>query len=591
MSNSTVRIGGACGFWGDSTQGTAQLLNVENIQYITYDYLAELTLAIMAGMRMKNPDHGYALDFVQLMKTALPQAKAKGIKIIANAGGLNPLGCANALREQLSDILPDLKVGVVMGDDAQQALGKAKKEGSTPTDPHNNNPMPAFLLTANAYLGAFPVAQALDAGADIVITGRVVDSAMTLGALIHEYGWQPSDLNQLAQGSLAGHIIECGAQATGGLFTDWQDVPDWANIGYPVIDVHADGGFELSKPDNTGGLINKAVATEQLLYEIHDPAQYKLPDVVCDFTQVKIEEVAPNRVRITGARGGAPSDQYKVCCTYPDGFRCIGLLSIIGFDARAKAERTAQTILERCETQLKREGFKPFTRTYFEVIGSETDLGPHSEAKMGHEAMLRIVVHHEDKKAATLFSREIAPAGTSYAPGTSGNFGMGRPNVSPLVKLFSTFLPKSAISPIVQVNEEILKTPAQTAVPPPENQAQGRTPSTITEHFSPPPHLYGKPLIAIAHGRSGDKGNTSNIGLIARSDSDWRILQQLVTTEAVTNYLTHLGNIRVTLFPLPNLHAINIVIDNALDGGGMASMRNDPLGKGLAQILLKMPIY
>lgn len=587
-SKNNIKIGGACGFWGDSSLGTEQLLQVPGIQYITYDYLAELTLAIMAGMRMKNPEHGYALDFIELMKKALPVAKAKGIKIIANAGGLNPASCATALQKTMDELGHAIRIGVVSGDDATLTLGQLRKEGVELKDQHSNLPAPPFFLTANAYLGAFPVAAALDAGADIVITGRVVDSAMVLGALVHEYKWQPTDLDQLAQGSLAGHIVECGAQATGGLFTDWQSVPDWANIGYPVIDVAADGSFELSKPAGTGGLVNKAVATEQLLYEIHDPANYALPDVVCDFTTVQIDETAPNRVKIHGAKGKAPSDQYKVCATYPEGFRCIGMLSIVGFDAQAKAQRTAEAILERTRAMFKRQGLSDYTRTSIEIIGSETDLGPHAKVQLGHEAMMRIAITHADKKAASIFSREIAPAGTSYAPGTSGNFGLGRPNVTPLVKMFSCFVPKSLQTPKVLVaglNLDYVE-PEHPYSDTSNNSVKASTKATITI----PAELLGKPLIAIAHGRSGDKGNTSNVGIVARKPEYWPLLQQLLKPKHLHSYLSHLVKGEIHTFELPQVQAFNIVMKEALDGGGMASMRNDPLGKGMAQLLLNMKI-
>jgi len=584
----TIKIGGACGFWGDSSQGTEQLLKVPGIQYITYDYLAELTLAIMAGMRMKNPEHGYALDFIDLMKKALPVAKSKGIRIIANAGGLNPAGCAAALQQAMTEAGHTIRIGVVSGDDATGTLGQLRKDGVELRDQHSNQAAPPFFLTANAYLGAFPIAAALDAGADIVITGRVVDSAMVLGALVHEFKWQTTDLNPLAQGSLAGHIVECGAQATGGLFTDWQQVPDWANIGYPIVEVSADGSFELSKPEGTGGLVNKAVATEQLLYEIHDPANYALPDVVCDFTTVNIEETGSNRVRIYGATGKAPSDLYKVCATYPEGFRCIGMLSIVGFDAHAKARRTGEAILERTRAMFKRQGLADYTRTSIEIIGSETDLGPHAQVQLGHEAMMRIAITHSDKKAAAIFSREIAPAGTSYAPGTSGNFGMGRPNVTPLVKMFSCFVPKHMQTAVVQVGGE----PVQYLEPEhPKARAETRP---ITERsfgkVTVPRELLGKPLIEIAHGRSGDKGDTSNVGIVARKPEYWALLQHLLRPENVKNYLAHLVKGEIHTFELPQVQAFNLVMKEALDGGGMTSMRNDPLGKGMAQVLLNMKI-
>lgn len=591
-SKNNIKIGGACGFWGDSSLGTEQLLQVPGMQYITYDYLAELTLAIMAGMRMKNPEHGYALDFIELMKKALPVAKSKGIKIIANAGGLNPASCATALQKTMDEMGQTVRIGVVSGDDATLTLAQLRKEGVELNDQHSHQPAPPFFLTANAYLGAFPITAALDAGADIVITGRVVDSAMVLGALVHEYKWQPTDLDQLAQGSLAGHIVECGAQATGGLFTDWQSVPDWANIGYPIVDVAADGSFELSKPEGTGGLVNKAVATEQLLYEIHDPANYALPDVVCDFTTVHIEETAPNRVKIHGAKGKAPSKQYKVCATYPEGFRCIGMLSIVGFDAQAKAQRTGESILERTRAMFKRQGLGDYTRTSIEIIGSETDLGPHATVQLGREAMLRIAIAHTDKKAASIFSREIAPAGTSYAPGTSGNFGMGRPNVTPLVKMFSCFVPKHLQTPKVQVAG--LNLDYQEPEHPEnnmENDANNNaTASQSVKPISIPAELMGKPLIAIAHGRSGDKGNTSNVGIVARKPEYWPLLQHLLQPAKVKNHLAHLVKGEVHTFELPQVQAFNLVMKEALDGGGMASMRNDPLGKGMAQVLLNMTI-
>ena len=542
-------------------------------------------MAIMAGMRMKNPEHGYALDFIELMKKTLPVAKSKGIRIIANAGGLNPTACAAALKQVMQASGVDVNIGVVNGDDATETLAQLRTNGTALNDAQSGEAAPPFLLTANAYLGAFPIAAALKAGADIVITGRVVDSAMVLGALIHEYNWTPNDLDRLAQGSLAGHIVECGAQATGGLFTDWESVPDWANIGYPVVEVQADGAFELCKPEGTGGLINKAVATEQLLYEIHDPARYALPDVVCDFTQVHIEETAPNRVRIHGAKGRAPSGQYKVCATYPDGFRCIGLLSIAGFQARAKAQRTGETILARCRMMLAKAGLSDFSNTHIEVIGSDEGLRA--------EAVVRVAITHRDKKGASLFSREIAPAGTSYAPGTSGNFGMGRPNVSPLVKLFTCFVDKSLQVPKVTINDTAVpyrepEHPSEETHATPANE--GAVPTNGEAPLTIPTELLGLPLLHIAHGRSGDKGNTSNVGIVARNPAHTELIQHMLSPQAIKKHLSQWVKGDVVVHALPTLNAFNVVMSDALDGGGMRSMRNDPLGKSMAQLLLHLPI-
>jgi hypothetical protein len=588
-NNRTIRIGGASGFWGDSSLGTEQLLQVPGIQYITYDYLAELTMAIMAGMRMKNPEHGYALDFVDLMKKALPVAKSKGIRIVANAGGLNPNACAAALKKAMDEAGHSLNIGVVSGDDATSTLAMLRKKGEELKDLQSGQSAPPFFLTANAYLGAFPIAAALQAGADIVITGRVVDSAMVLGALIHEFNWQPSDLDQLAQGSLAGHIVECGAQATGGLFTDWKEVPDWANIGYPVVEVAQDGSFELFKPEGTGGLVNTAVATEQLLYEIHDPSHYILPDVVCDFTTVNIKNSGHNRVEISGATGYLPSENYKVCATYPEGFRCIGLLSIVGFEAEAKARRTGEAILERTRAMFKRQGLADYTRTSIEIIGSETDLGTHSTTRLGHEALLRIAIAHADKKAASIFSKEIAPAGTSYAAGTSGNFGMGRPNVTPLVKMFSCLVPKALQAPEIQINGQVLEYTEPTR-PAGKAKIQPGHSSSAEGKKMVPADLLSKCLVEIAHGRSGDKGDISNVGIVARTPEYWPLLRALLQPEAIKACLGHLVKGEVQVYELPRLNAFNIVMHQALDGGGMTSMRNDPLGKGMAQVLLAMKI-
>lgn len=575
--NTVIKIGGACGFWGDSALGTAQLLQVPGIQYITFDYLAELTLAIMAGMRMKNPDHGYALDFVELMKRTLPTAKAKGIKLIANAGGLNPNACAKALQQLAEELQLDLKIGVVQGDDVQATLAADRAQGQAITEPATGQAAPPFMLTANAYLGAFPIAAALDAGADLIITGRVVDSALVLGALIHEFRWTPHHLDELAQGSLAGHLVECGAQGSGGLFTDWEQVPNWANIGYPVVEVGADGSFVLTKPDNTGGLVNKAVATEQLLYEIGDPANYRLPDVVCDFTEVDMAEVGPHRVKVWGARGKAPSNQYKVCATYPEGFRCIGLLSVVGIDAAAKARRTAETILERTRQQFKQLGWADYIRTHIEVL--------EGQSTMGNEAFLRLAITHSDKKAASLFAKEIAPAGTSYAPGTGGNYGMGRPNVVPLVRLFSTLIDKSKVQARIQVNQ------VELAYAEPEHPSyDGQTCQPQPIQWPTQAAQLGIPLIELAHGRSGDKGNLSNVGLVARNPEAYALLTQGLTEAQLRSHLSTLWQGPLQVFALPKLKAINVLLHDALDGGGMSSMRNDALGKGMAQKVLQMVV-
>ena len=351
----TVRIGGASGFWGDSMLGAPQLVNSGQIDYLVFDYLAETTMAILAAARSKKPEMGYATDFVDIaMKSVLPEVMRQGIKVVANAGGINPQGCANALQALAASMGLSPRIAVVEGDDISAQMPRLREQNTR--DMFTGEALPEKIISANAYLGAFPVAQALAAGADIVITGRGVDSATTLGPLIHEFGWTPNDLDQLANGSLAGHIVECGCQATGGLHTDWERVEDWPNIGYPIIECRADGSFDVTKPAGTGGLIARAAVAEQLLYEIGDPGAYLLPDVTCDFRPVSIEQIAPDRVRVSGAKGRAPTDSYKVSATQFDGYRCAGTMVIIGIDAAAKAQRTGDAVIARTRAIFKSLG-------------------------------------------------------------------------------------------------------------------------------------------------------------------------------------------------------------------------------------------
>ena len=299
-----VRIGGASGFWGDSVAGPIQLVERGEIDYLVFDYLAETTMAILASARLKDPAAGYATDFIDsAMRNVLAQVAKKRIRVLANAGGINLESCRQALLRLAAELGVSLRVAVVEGDDVNgrlQELDPVQMDGVTPAE------VPAKTLSANAYLGALPVARALDEGADVVITGRCVDSALTLGPLIHEFGWRVDDYDRLAAGSLAGHIIECGCQATGGLHTDWERVPDWADAGYPILECAADGTFVVTKPPATGGLIEPLAVAEQLVYEIGDPKAYVLPDVVCDFTDVRIVGVGEGRVGVSGPRGLAP---------------------------------------------------------------------------------------------------------------------------------------------------------------------------------------------------------------------------------------------------------------------------------------------
>jgi hypothetical protein len=384
----TIRIGGASGFWGDSMIAAPQLLAGGKLDYLVFDYLAEITMSIMARARAQSPNDGYATDFVTAtMRQCLPEIARQKVKVISNAGGVNPSACAAALEALIAQLGLNLKVATVTGDDVMPLIADLRARGIK--EMFSGASIPAELMSANAYLGAFPIARALDHGADIVVTGRGVDSAVTLGACIHAFGWKDTDYDRLAGGSLAGHIIECGAQATGGLFTDWQLCEGWENIGYPIAEVSADGSFTVGKPESTGGIVLPATVAEQIVYEIGDPQAYILPDVVCDFSQVHIERAGDNLVRVANAKGSPPTDTYKVSATYQDGFRVGLYLTIAGIDADGKARKTADAILKRCRAMLRARNMADFKETNVELIGAESGYGANRRVGALREVILK----------------------------------------------------------------------------------------------------------------------------------------------------------------------------------------------------------
>jgi hypothetical protein len=560
--------------------GARQLVASGQIDYLVFDYLAELTMSLLANAQQKNPDAGYATDFVALaMRAVLKDALKKDIRIVANAGGVNPRACAAALKALAQEQDVEVRVAVVEGDNVMPLL------------PSLDIPeLPAKVLSANAYLGALPIKQALDAGAQVVITGRCVDSAVTLGVLMHEFGWTSDDYDLLAAGSLAGHLIECGCQGVGGLHTDWEQVPDWANSGYPIVECARDGSFVITKPAGTGGLVRPATVGEQLLYEIGDPARYLLPDVVCDFTQVCLTQQGPERVSVQGVRGLPPTSTYKVSSTYMDGYRCAAQLTIIGFDAERKARRTAESILERTRAMFRALGMADYSATQIEILGTAPSHGPHAPQGQHWDAVLWLAVSHNDKRALELFSREIAPSATSWAPGTTGMGG--RPAVSPSIKQFAFLLDKGKVQPTVLLpdGEQVavaipVGQPLQPDAQPAPAQAEANRDCADVD-----PSWRQVPLIELAWARSGDKGDISNIGVIARRPEYLPLLRAQLTGQSVAAYLAHLVQGPVTRYELPGMDAFNFVCERALGGGGMASLRHDALGKGMAQVLLAMPI-
>jgi hypothetical protein len=583
MTRETVRIGCASAFWGDSTAGAEQLVRRGAIDFLVFDYLAEITMSLLARARARKPELGYVPDFVEAIAPLLPEIKQKGISIVSNAGGINPQAAAAALRRKAEEAGITLEIAVVTGDDLTGRADEIRAVGVT--EMFSGAAMPEKLTTMNAYLGAQPIALALDRGADVVITGRCVDSAVVLGPMVHAFGWSWTDYDKLAQGSLAGHLLECAAQVTGGLFTDWRDVPGWDDMGMPIAICSADGSFVVTKPTGTGGLVVPLSVCEQMLYEIGDPAAYILPDVACDFRNVTMAVCGPDQVRVTGARGRPPTPTLKVSATWHDGYRVIGTLAIGGYEAAAKAERTGEAILARVRRLLSARGIPYFSETSIEVLGSESMYGPwrHASANSNREVVLKIGARHRDQEALEVLAREIFPPGSSMAQGITGFFA-GRPSVQPVLRLFSFLWPKEKMAQVVHFGDEDISVPFAPSQPllpsvavPAAPKAVGVADATV-------------PLIALAVGRSGDKGNSANIGLIARKADYLPWIRAALVEQVVRDWFAHLGVSKVERFELPGMNAFNFLLHDALGGGGVASLRVDAQGKAYAQMLMDYPI-
>ena len=585
-----IRIGGACGFWGESAMATPQLLADGGIDYLVYDYLAEITMSIMARARAKDAESGYATDFLSAaLAPNLEAIAAQGVKILSNAGGVNLAACGRAIEALLASKGIELKVAVVTGDDLMDARDALAGTGITEMFSGAAFPPARSIASVNAYLGAAPIVAALAAGADIVVTGRCADSALALAACRHAFSWDDADLDLQAAGSLVGHLLECGPQATGGNFTDWHDVADsLATIGYPIAEVRADGRCIITKPAGTGGAVTPATVAEQLVYEIEDPQSYVLPDVVADFANVTLSQEGPDRVAVAGARGRPPPECYKVSTTWMDGYRGGMLLSFVGDDAEARARAFARAALTRVESLLKAAGAPSLTETSVEVIGTEEHYGQFRRQLEGREVVLKLAARHPAAAGIGGFIKAItglalaAPAGLSI-------FNAGRPRPSPVVRLFSFLVARETAPAQVALGGEVI------AIPPPavsvdDDRRLERPASPAVPVADTGVELVEVPLLRLAWARSGDKGNRANIGVIARNPALLPWLWQGLGVEIVAERFAHFLEGPVERFLLPGPAAINFVLHDVLGGGGVASLRADPQGKSYAQILLATPI-
>jgi hypothetical protein len=562
LVQAALRIGGGSAFFIDSAMAVPQLLG-GGVDVIILDYLAEGAMGMLGRMKQADPASGFPSDFLDVhIGPFLPQIAAQGIKVISNAGGVNPEALAEALRAKVAALGLSLKISCVDGDDLMHRL----PDFAETRDMFTGAPFPQSGVTsANAYLGGFPIAEALARGADIVITGRVVDSALALGPLIHHFGWGPGDFAQLAGGTLAGHLVECGPQVTGGTFTDWRDVEGWENIGAPIAECYADGTCLITKPEGTGGLVSVGTVAEQMLYEVGDPQAYFVPDVTCDFSTVTLEQTGAHRVLVKGATGYPPTPTLKACATWDDGWRGIAYQPIIGKDAPAKAAKQAEALFERGRLMLRGRNLAEWRRTECVTIGG------------GEEVVSKLVVEHDDVLAVQMFAREQFAAISAMAPGTSVSFGV---QVQPCMSLICFLVPKQEVraridGAVFAMPDVVGFDPAMLVRPP----APAAVPGGVA-------HI----LEDLAFARSGEKGETINIGVIARKPEHLPALRAALTETMIKAWLPDLGDFRVTVYDLPGCHALNLVLEGALPGGLNASQRLDPAAKSIAQRMMRFPV-
>jgi hypothetical protein len=448
-----IRIANGSAFWGDSAEAPLELLRGGPLNYLTLDYLAEITMSILQKLKARDPRAGYAHDFVGVIKRGAKDLVERGVKIVTNAGGMNPLGCKYAVAAvlQAAGYGGRMKIGVVTGDDIMPQLDQMLERGIAFTNMDTGEPLSSIrsrVQSANVYFGAFPIADALCRGAGIVITGRCNDAALALGPMIHEFGWKADDWDRIAAGTIAGHIIECGAQCTGGnCQADWESIPDFANIGYPIVEAEPDGTFVVTKHAGTGGRVDVASVTEQLLYEIGDPKSYITPDGIADFTTIRLEQQDADRVRASGITGRAATDQYKVSISYSAGFKAVATLAYSWPDAYKKA-RAADRILRQ---RIERLGLKldAVHSEFVGVNGCHGEMSGEPDADIA-EVVLRIGARTLEKAPVERFLKEIIPIALNGPPSVTG-LGAGRSKVDEIIAYWPALIPKTAVAPRVEV--------------------------------------------------------------------------------------------------------------------------------------------
>lgn len=601
-----IRIANAGGYWGDDPYALRrQVFGELKLDYISIDFLAEITMSILQKQRAKDPHAGYAKDFIIALEPILEECLNRKIKIITNAGGVNPKACAEALFALARKKNINLKVSVIDGDDILSSIPNLQNNGIDFKNMETGEHFHKYadkVLCANAYFGALPVVEALKSEPDIVLCGRVTDTGITLAAMMHEFKWKTTDYDKLAHGIVGGHIIECGAQASGGNFTDWQKVPSFIDIGFPIIECYDDGSFYVTKHPNTGGYISCQTIREQLLYEMGSPQSYITPDVIADFSSIQITTNSPGRVKVTGIKGRKPTDLLKVSIAYEEGYKCSGSIIISGPDVRAKAEMFARVFWLRLENELKKVGFNSTVEhKNTEYVGDDST---HKGMLKKHDAieiLLKLTVRDHNKDKLNIF-RKLLPSLILSGPAGVAVTG-GAPAISDIVSYWPALIPQECALPNIRTFEQKKNDEKSNLI---QEVLQQEWPVTkgTSEIDAPPidpwsPNLIStmataRPikvcLMEIAHARSGDKGDTVNIGLIGRSPECYVWLRENITAEKVNDWFHSLCKGNVTRYLVPNLWALNFLLEQSLGGGGTKSLQIDAQGKTFSQALLRCEV-
>jgi hypothetical protein len=585
----SIRIGNAGGYWGDDPHALKRQVEGGHLDYITMDFLAEVTMSIMQKQRSKNPGAGYAKDFLVMLEPVLVQVLKQKTKIITNAGGVNPLALAGAIETLGKKLGVNPRIAVVHGDDILADLPELQKKGAPFSNMETGasfHQVEGRIESANIYFGATAVVEALKWNPDIIITGRVTDTGITVAPMIFEFGWDPKDWNKVASGMVAGHMLECGCQITGGNFSDWTKVENFHEIGYPIAQVYQDGTFVLTKHDGTGGYVSIDTVREQLFYEMGNPKAYITPDVIVDFSSIELSSDGPGRVKVSHIQGHEPTPFYKVSMAYRDGYKATGSIMISGPNARAKAEKFSEIFWKRLTPN--------FLETSTEFIGWNSCHRSLGHAEEGNEILLRLSARAIDETSLQAFGKMIPSLILSGPPGVAVIGGVPKPGE--VVSYWPALMKKDLVHPTISIwenqgvkeSKSVTTTPTGNFLPPADDvQTSERATASILDVLKENTKASYVPLYDIALARSGDKGDMANIGVLARSPLAYKFLCEALTAEKVKNWFQELCKGKVTRYRLDKLHGLNFLLDEALGGGGSMTLRTDAQGKTFSQALLR----